>query len=188
MMNWRVGLGLLLLLAAVFSGWSLWKQHQLDKPAAARSDRPDYVLKDFEVVSLDKQGKEGFTLRAPHLKRRPDDKTMTLDKPVFLFPDKDGAYWQTRSRTAWVSAKADQVRLKGDVNIDSPPGTARPVKMVTSHLNVFPDKSRASTPAVVTVTQPGFILRGRGFETNLKTKQYKFKSQVRSSYDPSTRR
>ncbi|MCL1635246.1 LPS export ABC transporter periplasmic protein LptC [Luteimonas sp. SX5] len=188
MTTWRGLLGLLLLLAAVFSGWSLWKQHQRGQPSAVRSDRPDYVLKDFEVVALDKQGKEAFTLRAPHLKRRPDDKTMTLDTPLFLFPDKDGAYWQTRSRSAWVSAKADEVRLTGDVNVDSPPGTARPVKMVTSQLNVFPDASLARTPELVTVTQPGFILRGRGFETNLKTKQYQFKSQVRSSYDPSTRR
>lgn len=187
-MSWRGLLGLLLLVAALFSGWSLWKQRQHDKPSAARSNRPDYVLKDFEVVALDKQGKEAFTLRAPHLKRRPDDKTMTLDTPLFFFPDKQGAYWQARSKSAWVSAKADEVRLTGDVNIDSPAGEARPVKMTTAQLNVFPDADRASTPELVTVTQPGFILRGRGFETDMKTRQYQFKSQVRSSYDPSTGR
>ena len=187
-MTWRGGLALVLLLAAIFSGWSLWKQRQHQKPSAVRSDRPDYVLTDFEVVALDKLGKEAFTLRAPHLRRRPDDKTMTLDTPLFFFPDKEGAYWQARSQSAWVSAKADEVRLRGDVNIDSPTGAARPVKMTTPQLNVFPDSSRASTPELVTVTQPGFILRGRGFETNLKSKQYEFKSQVRSSYDPSSRR
>ncbi len=187
-MNWRGVVALVLLLAALISGWSLWKQRQHQKPSVARSDRPDYVLKDFEVVALDKQGKEAFTLRAPQLRRRPDDKTMTLDTPLFFFPDKEGAYWQARSRNAWVSAKADEVRLRGDVNIDSPPGAARPVKMATAQLNVFPDASLARTPELVTITQPGFILRGRGFETNLKTKQYQFKSQVRSSYDPSIRR
>jgi lipopolysaccharide export system protein LptC len=187
-MTWRGVLAAVLLLAAIFSGWSLWKQRQRDSTPAARSDRPDYVLKDFEVVALNKQGQEAFTLRAPHLKRRPDDKTMTLDTPLFFFPDKDGAYWQARSRTAWVSAKADEVRLRGDVNIDSPTGAPRPVKMTTAQLNVFPDKSQARTPELVTVTQPGFILTGRGFETNLKTRQYQFNSQVRSSYDPSTRR
>lgn len=187
-MSWRGVLALVLLLAAIFSGWSLWKQRQNGKPSAARSDRPDYVLKDFEVVALDKQGKEAFTLRAPHLKRRPDDKTMTLTTPLFFFPDKDGAYWQARSRSAWVSAKADQIRLQKDVNIDSPTGAERPVRMTTAQLNVFPDQSVASTPELVTVTQPGFILRGRGFETNLKSKQYQFTSQVRSSYEPSTRR
>lgn len=187
-MTWRSGLGLLLLLAALFSGWSLWKQRQHDAPSAERSNRPDYVLKEFELVALDKQGKEAFTLRAPHLKRRPDDKTMTLDTPLFFFPDKQGAYWQARSNSAWVNAKADEVRLSGDVNIDSPAGEPRPVKLATTQLNVFPDENRASTPELVTVTQPGFILRGRGFETNLKTKQYQFKSQVRSSYEPSTRR
>lgn len=187
-MNWRAALTLALLLAAIFSGWSLWKQHQHFKPSAPRSDRPDYVLRDFEVVSLDEHGKEAFTLRAPQLKRRPDDKTMTLETPLFFFPDKEGAYWQVRSQNAWVSAKGEEVRLKGDVNVDSPPGDPRPVKMATAQLNVFPDANRASTPETVTVTQPGLILRGRGFETDLKTKRYEFNSEVRTSYDPSTRR
>lgn len=185
---WRGVLGLVLLLAALFSGWSLWKQRQHDKPPSARSNRPDYVLKDFEVVALDKLGKEAFTLRAPQLRRRPDDKTMTLDTPLFFFPDKAGAYWQTRSQSAWVSANGNEVRLSGDVNIDSPPGAPQPTKMTTAQLNVFPDKSLASTPELVTVTRPGFILRGRGFETDMKSKQYQFKSQVRSSYDPTTPR
>lgn len=187
-MTWRAVLALVLLVAAVFSGWSLWKQSQHARPSAERSDRPDYVLKNFEVVSLDEKGKEAFTLRAPQLKRRPDDKTMTLDAPLFFFPDKQGDYWQVRSQNAWVSAKGEEVRLKGDVNVDSPPGDPRPVKMATTQLNVFPDANRASTSEPVTVTQPGLILRGRGFETDLKTKRYQFNSEVRTSYDPSTRR
>lgn len=187
-MNWRAVLVLALLAAALFSGWSLWKQSQHVRPSTPRSDRPDNVLRNFEVVSLDEQGKEAFTLRAPQLKRRPDDKTMNLDTPLFFFPDQQGAYWQVRSLNAWVSAKGEEVRLKGDVNVDSPAGDPRPVKMATVQLNVFPDANRASTPELVTVTQPGLILRGRGFETDLKTKRYQFNSEVRTTYDPSTRR
>lgn len=187
-MNWRGILTLALLAAALITGWSLWQQRQQTRPAAARSDRPDYLLKEFEVVSLNEEGKEAFTLRAPLLKRRPDDKTMTLNTPLFLFPDKQGAYWQARSKTAWVSAKAEEVRMRGDVSIDSPVDDPRPVSMKTARLNVFPDKDVASTPDLVTITQPGLILRGRGFQTNLKTKRYEFKSQVRTTYEPSTRR
>ena len=187
-MNWRGILTLVLLAGALITGWSLWKQRHQARPTAASSDRPDYLLKDFEVVSLNEQGKEAFTLRAPLLKRRPDDKTMTLTTPLFLFPDKQGAYWQARSKTAWVGEKAEEVRLRGDVNIDSPANDPRPVSMKTARLNVFPDKDLARTPDLVTITQPGLILRGRGFQTNLKTKRYEFKSQVRTTYDPSTRR
>ena len=105
-MNWRAILTLTLLIAAIFSGWSLWKQHRHERPSVARSDRPDYVLRDFEVVSLDEHGKAAFTLRAPQLKRRPDDKTMTLQTPLFFFPDKQGAYWQVRSQDECYAALA----------------------------------------------------------------------------------
>ncbi|TWI00323.1 lipopolysaccharide export system protein LptC [Luteimonas cucumeris] len=185
-MSWRIILGLVLLAAAIATGWSLWTHRDQRRPSDERSDRPDYVLKDFEVVALNKQGTEAFTLRAPLLNRRPDDQTMTLTTPLFFFPDKQGGHWQARSQTAWVSAKADEVRLKGDVRVDSPDNAPQPVKMTTSQLNVFPDKSLARTPELVTITRPGFILQGRGFETDLKTKQYQFNSQVRSTYDPST--
>ena len=46
----------------------------------------------------------------------------------------------------------------------------------------------AQTDDEVTVTQPGSRLTGRGFETNLKTKEYTFKSQVRSIYEPRSAR
>ena len=56
--------------------------------------------------------------------------------------------------------------------------------MATEELNVFPQQDRASSPGVVTITQPGSILRGRGLETNLASKRYELKSQVHSRYVP----
>ena len=51
-----------------------------------------------------------------------------------------------------------------------------------------PDGTLDETDDEVTVTQPGSRLTGRGFETNLKTKEYTFKSQVRSIYEPRSAR
>jgi lipopolysaccharide export system protein LptC len=56
--------------------------------------------------------------------------------------------------------------------------------MNTEQLNVFPDKDLATSSAVVTITQPGSILRGRGLETNLASKHYDLKSQVHTRYVP----
>ena len=77
-MSWRTAMILFLLLAAGVTGWSVWRQSHPEQDALLNT-RPDYVLHDYEIVSLDKLGKESFTLRGPQLQRDPADKTMTLN-------------------------------------------------------------------------------------------------------------
>ena len=184
-MTWRGALTLVLLVAAVLSGWSAWRHRTSDAPAAASNVRADYLLHDFELVALDKQGKEAFTLRAPKLARNPGDKTMSLDTPLFLLPDKEGHHWQVRSKTGWVSADNKEIRLRGDVFTTSPAEDARNVWMNTQQLNVFPDTNRATSADLVTITQPGSTMSGRGLQVDLASKRYKLLSQVRHRYVPS---
>ena len=187
-MNWRLGLGLVLLAAAVLSGWSAWKQRDIAEPEAMTSDRPDYLMRDFEVISLDEQGRESITLRAPQMQRNPKDQTFTIATPLFLLPDDRGHHWQMRSKSAWVSAKADEIRLTGDVRGISPRQAGVPSTLETQRLNIFPRKNLASTDAPVTITQPGSILTGVGFQTNTKTQQYQIKSQSKLRYVPKSAR
>lgn len=181
-MNFRVVLGLVLLVAALASGWSLWRNRVVPEGAAAAAGRSEYVLRDFELVSLDKSGKEAFTLRAPLLQETPGASTMDLTTPLFLLPDKDGHYWEVRSKTGWVSDNREEVRLRGEVDVRSPDGGERPVNMKTEQLNVFPETNRASSASLVTITQPGLTMRGVGLEADLADKRYKLLSQVRSRY------
>lgn len=186
-MSWRTALTLVLLAAAAISGWSVWTHRPGRESAPVANARSDYLLHDFELVALDKQGNESFTLRAPQLARHPGDQTMTLATPLFLLPVSDGngsnGYWEVRSRQGWVSAEGDEVRLTGDVNATSPQG-ATPTTFVTQTLNVFPRSNRASSRDVVTITRPGSILRGRGFDANLKSKRYALLADVRTRYAP----
>jgi lipopolysaccharide export system protein LptC len=182
-MSWRTTLTLLLLVGAVVSGWSVWTRRDAADGGRGSSGRSDYVLHDFELVALDDTGKESFTLRAPRMARDPGDRTMAMQTPLFLLPDSARHYWQVRARTGWVAADGNELRLRGDVRVDSPP-EARKVAMNTEQLNVFPDKNLATSATVVTITQPGSILRGRGLETNLASKHYEFKSQVHTRYVP----
>lgn len=183
-MSWRMALGLVLLVAAILSGWSAWRNR--DIPAAARValDRSDYIMKNFEMIALDRQGKEALTLRSPEMHRNPQDQTFDIATPLFLLPDDQGKYWQMRSQRGWMSAKGEELRLTGDVRGTSPEGAAQPTVFQTQRLNVFPNTNVAASDDTVTITQPGSILTGRGFETNLKTKEYEFKSQVKSIYEP----
>ncbi|MET0655468.1 MAG: LPS export ABC transporter periplasmic protein LptC [Pseudoxanthomonas sp.] len=187
-MSWRMVLGLVLLVAAILSGWSAWKQRDVAEPDAPSSARPDYLMRDFEVISLDDQGLESITLRAPEMERNASDQTFTIATPLFLLPDKDGHHWEMRSKTAWISAKGDEMRLSGDVKGTSPKEAAAPSTFDTQRLNVFPRKNLAVTDAPVLITQPGTILSGVGFETNTKTRQYQIKSQSKLRYVPKTAR
>lgn len=185
-MNWRAGLGLLLLIAAIVSGWSAWRQR--DTPAAnvAVEERSDYTLEDFELVALDNAGKESVTLRAPHLQRNPADQTLDITSPLFLLPDAEGQHWQVRAKVAWIDASFDELRLQGDVRGTSPEQAPVPTAFETQRLNLIPATRLASTPDAVTITRPGSILSGRGFEANLKTKQYRILSQAKTRYEPSS--
>ena len=187
-MNWRMVLGLVLLVAAALSGWSAWKQHDVPEAQTPSTERSDYLMRDFEMISLDDQGLESMTLRAPEMQRSPKDETFQIATPLFLLPDTDGKHWEMRAKTAWVSAKGDEIRLSGQVNGRSPQAATVPTTFETERLNVFPRRNLASTDAAVTITRPGSILSGVGFETNTKTKQYTFKSQVKARYEPDSAR
>ena len=181
-MSWRSVFILLLLTGALVSGWAVWTHRNPTQALAAVNNRPDYVLRDFELTALDSEGKESFTLRAPTLERRPNDETMLLTTPAFQVPDGTGKYWDIRAKTGWVSADQSEIRLTGDVKANSPADDLRPITLNTERLDVFPDLSRASTDAVVTIVQPGSILRGRGFAVSTTTKRYEFRSEVKSRY------
>lgn len=185
-MNWRPILVPALIVGAALAGWGLWKHRALPAATAGSGDRPDYRLDDFELVSLDEAGRESFTLRAPSLARRPGDRTMSLTTPVFYVPNGEGKYWEIRSRTGWVSADQTEIRLQGEVKANGPDDDLRPVTMNTDHLSVYPRKNRADTDAVVTIVQPGSILRGRGFAVSTITKRYVLRSEVQSTHAPSS--
>ena len=186
-MTWRGTLTLVLLVAAIITGWSAWRQRAETAPTAAASMRPDYVLHDFELVALDRLGKESFLMRAPKLERNPDDKTMSIATPLFLIPDKDGKRWEVRSKTGWVSGDNSEVRLRGKVEAISPPGASSPSTIRTEQLNVFPDKNTASSAVLVTVTGPGSTMRGTGMRADLANKRIQLLSKVSTRYDPKRR-
>ena len=169
-MNWRGALFAALMVLAAASGWSVWKQRTAAPAAAAPSERSDYVLEDFQLVALDDDGREAFTLRAPWLRRNPADDTLSLRDPLFLLPEDEGDfYWDLRAATGWISADSERMRLE------------------TTALEVLPRQRRAHTDAAVTVTQPGTTMRGTGMEADLAGKRFQLTSKVHTRYVPSRR-
>lgn len=187
-MNWRFLSTVILLAAAALTGWAWWSQR--DKPAtAAKQTRPDYVLTDFNVVVLNKEGRESFTLRAPQLTRNPADKTMDIVTPLFLIPPRtggNGGPWEVRSQRGWVNGEGDEVRLRGQVKADSTNANGKPINIATEQLNVFPDANRATSDVQVQMIQPGTILTGQAMEADLDSKNINLKD-VKVRYEAKAR-
>ena len=194
-MNWRAVSTVVLIVAAAATGWSVWTNRPEERGPANPNARSDYTLENFEVIVLDKQGRESFTLTAPRLVRNPGARTMSMATPVFHIPVSPGdnlpptreAGWEVRSKAGWVSADGDELRLTGNVTAKTAGQRERPVVMTTEQLNVFPNRNRASSPSLVTVTQPGSILTGRGMEALLDSKRIRFTSNVKVRYAPPSR-
>ena len=186
-MNGRVILGIVLLAAALLIGTSMWRQRG---PGAAplEAGRSDYTLHDFELVALDRQGHESFTLRAPTLTRDPAVRTLAITTPAFVIPPRDGAPgdpWDVRSKTGWVSAGGDEIRLRGDVVATSAGNDGKPVRMDTQQLDVFPDAKRATSKVAVSVKQPGLILIGRTLDARLDSRHITMKdTKARYVHEP----
>ena len=189
-MTWRTATTWVLLFAAIASGWMLWRQRAAETAPMKAQFRPDYVLNQLELIALDEQGRESFTLRAPRLTRDPAAKSMDLQTPVFVIPPRAGQAgtpWEVRSATGWVAPKGEEIRLRGNVAADSQDKQGRPVKIATEELNVFPNTKRATSAAKVTLTQPGFILNGRGLDAQLDAKRIVLQSDVKARYERTAR-
>jgi lipopolysaccharide export system protein LptC len=185
-MNWRILLGLGLLAAAIVTGWSAWNMREREAPETGSGRRSDYVLRDFELVTLDKTGVESVRLKAPKLQRSRKDESLSITRPLFLIPGQDGG-WQLSADRGWVAADGALVKLKGNVAGDSAEGHPVPTTFRTGRLELLPDKHLARTSDRVTLTRPGIMQTGVGFKANLQTRQYQLLSQVKTRYEPSAR-
>ena len=172
-MNWRLPLTLALLLGAIATGWSVWRMSHPADDGVLRT-RPDYVLRDYEITALDKQGKESFTLRGPVLQRDPANRTMTLATPRFLVPDRLGRYWNVVAQQGFVPADGGQLELRGQVRADSPADAPPPTRIETDWLALDLERNRARSTAAVTVTRPGLTMRGTGLEADFDASRSRF--------------
>lgn len=188
-MSWRGWLTLALLIAALVTGWSVWRQREATPTTIASETRSDYVLEDFELVALDKAGQEAFTLRAPRLVRDPAEQTLDIATPIFTIPAGPNAStgdWDLRAQRGWVSAEGDEVRLRGDVHARSVDADGRPLSMTTQQLNVFPETKRATSPVETTLRQPGLILNGQRLDAELDAKRMHLED-VKARYERTAR-
>lgn len=188
-MNWRIALTLALLIGALVSGWSAWRQQDRLAVETTTDGRTDYLLQDFDLVALDSAGQEAFSVAAPQLQQTPGARTLELELPVFHIPAEDGSgRWTVVSKTGWVSDDNEEVRLRGEVTATSPERAQRPTTMRSEALNIYPQRNQADTDVAVAVEQPGTTMQGIGMRADLDSGRIELLSQVRFRNEPNSRR
>lgn len=180
--------GLLLFVVAAVTGWMVWQLREDEAPPPLYGPpRSDYMLLDFEMLSLDEQGVEAFSAQGPMLSRHPHLGTLDVQRPRFLFPDSDGKPWQARAGRAWVAQDGDRLVLSGSVEFDGPPDDAGArIEVRTPDLTVLPEVNEVQTDSAVTITGPGSILRGRGLRADLDARRFRL-SRTTGHYAPTKR-
>jgi len=186
-MGWRPLLSAGLLLVALVTTWSAWQDKNPALPLEPGTPRSEYVLHEFDLVSLNAQGEEAFTLSAPQLRQTPGARTLELTTPTFLIPRGETDYWQVNADSGWISASSDEVRLRGSV-VATPGGNANAhTRIETEALDIFPQKELATSDANVTLTRPGATMRGTGMRAHLRHNRVELLSKVTIRHDPSSR-
>jgi lipopolysaccharide export system protein LptC len=191
-MNPRQGLAIIVLLGlAAASGWLLWLLREpLPAEALTGPPRSDYQLIDFSLVVLDEFGRESFAATGPRLARHPYAGTIEVSEPVLTLPERGEdsgraeGQWVARSRSAWVSADAEELRLLRDVRVDAPPGARGPAHLQSERLDLFPKAREMRSEVAVTASGPGFILEGVGLEAELDSQRFRLLDEVRARYAP----
>ncbi len=87
-----------LLAVAVVAGLAVWEMRPKPLAGKGSTSRSDYILENFELTSLDQDGKESFSVKAPRLERDPGGKSLTITLPEFSFPDKKEGRWLVTSK------------------------------------------------------------------------------------------
>jgi lipopolysaccharide export system protein LptC len=184
-MRKRTLLAISLLGIAVIGGLAVWDLRPKPKPAGSSASRSDYILENFELTSLDQNGKESFSVKAPHLERDPGGKSLTITLPQFSFPDKKQGRWLATSDRAWVAEKGVEVRLINRVEMLGPPTPlGERTRFSTRYLQIFPNKNLAQTGDAVTISRADSILQGTGLRADMQSHHIQLLANVKGRYAP----
>ena len=171
--------------AAAMIGLALWQLSARTPAPSSRGARSDYVLHDFDLVSLDAEGRESFSVSAPYLERDPGGRSLSLRKPEFSFPDRQEGRWLATSVKAWVAEKGVEVRLVEQVRFTGPASpSGERTRLATEHLQVFPKRDLALSADPVTITRADSILQGTGLRADMKAHRIQLLSHVKGRYAP----
>lgn len=184
-MGERFPIALLTAAGLAVATWLLqatWHRREVEP---ARTHTPDYYGTGLQIAALDEEGKVRHRLKARKMLHYDDTDTTELDAPRLEVYDPEQPPWKVKAEKGWVSPDGEEVLLQGEVIITRPESPqARPLRIVTRDLRVFPDKDYAETDKHVELFSRDDWMESVGARVWLEAPvRIKFLSQVRGRHE-----
>ncbi|CAN7681515.1 LPS export ABC transporter periplasmic protein LptC [Pseudoduganella sp. LjRoot289] len=179
--RWRLSITMVAgVFAACGSFWLVQLMSRSDEELMAdkRLNEPDYIIEQFSVVRMTKEGKPSYIVAGDKLVHRPIDDASEIDKPVVRNLSSGHPPLDMTARRARVDEGNSRVKLEGNVVIDrAAQGTGAAMHMTTEALTVYPDEDRMETDAPVQIMQGGTTATGTGMKANNATRQVQLRGR-----------
>jgi lipopolysaccharide export system protein LptC len=181
-------LSLLLLLAAVLSGWSIFLSKQSQPQSVSMvNNRPDVMMEEVKATIMNKEGKPALQIESPKLLHYADNDRTELTKPHVVIHRHSPEPWHINSNFANMKQGLNEITFWDDVVIHHSADTANPVTTLhTATLTVFPNQQLVKTEDPVVMTQPATTIRAVGMLANWDEGTVKLLSQAREEYVPNS--
>ena len=186
--RWRLSMTLMVLVFVAFGTFwllQLLTRGEQDMLADKRLNEPDYIIDQFSVVRMTKEGKPSYIVAGDKLVHRPIDDASEIDKPVVRNLSSTQPPLDMTADHARVDENNSRVQLKGNVKIDrAAQGKSQAMQMTTQALTVYPDEDRMETSQPVQIVQGGATANGAGMKANNATRQVQLQGRGRIVYPP----
>lgn len=183
------------LLAVIFvllslAGASIWlKKDSSDEleSTPVKKKQPhvaDYYMDNFEMTTMDAQGRPSSLLISDKMLHYPDDDSTELNKPIMTMYRETGKPWIVKADRGWVAAGNELVLLSGNVVINRHSGpNNRPVKLFTSRLRIHPKTDFAETDQPVTMVSEKRKTTAVGMRAYVRDGQLQLLDDVQVRYE-----
>jgi lipopolysaccharide export system protein LptC len=186
--RWR--LSMTLVIGVFFAFGTFWlvqlmNRGEEDMLADKRLNEPDYIIEQFSIVRMAKDGKPSYIVSGDKLVHRPIDDASEIDKPVVRNLSSTHPPMDMKADHARVDENNSRVQLKGNVQIDrAAQDKGQAMQMTTQALTVYPDEDRMETNQAVQIVQGGATATGAGMKANNATRQVVLQGRGRIVYPP----
>lgn len=165
------------------TGWMLYGLQE--KPTAIveeNSQLPNYTLKDFVTMRMDKQGQLKSQLAAKNLTHF-KEKDTKLEAPTIIFYREGQPIWIVHAEQGEMSPDGNQISLLGETVLQRESDKPREQMTIkTRDVYMQRDKQFAETEAFTTILSNNTEIHSTGVRVFMPTKQVELSSQVSGRY------
>lgn len=176
-------------LLALLSAW-LYQQVQQERLLSSGKLRhdPDAFVDDFDLSTLDAEGRLTHRLWATRMDHYPDDDSIDLSAPYMELYRAASEPLQARAKKGRVSSGGAEVLLEQQVKLHRPANRQQAAAdLHTEKLRIFPDRDFAETDVAVSYLSAGLKVQAVGMRAHLELGQVELLNRVRAVQQPQGR-